>query len=67
VLRLRGTISRQSWDVPVDLFFYREPEDLEKIEDSNAAAPEAVVEAVAADWNAEAAPAAASTEVAASW
>jgi len=30
VLRMRGTISRDSWDVPVDLFFYRDPEELEK-------------------------------------
>jgi len=28
VLRLRGTITRDSWDVPVDLFFYRDPEEL---------------------------------------
>lgn len=33
VLRMRGTISRNTWDVPVDLFFYREPEELEKMED----------------------------------
>jgi len=33
VLRMRGTISRTSWDVPVDLFFYRDPEELEKMED----------------------------------
>jgi len=26
VLRMRGTISRDAWDVPVDLFFYRDPE-----------------------------------------
>lgn len=33
VLRMRGTISREEpWDVPVDLFFYRDPEDLEKAE-----------------------------------
>lgn len=29
VLRMRGTISRSAWDVPVDLFFYRDPEELE--------------------------------------
>lgn len=34
VLRMRGSISRDAWDVPVDLFFYRNPEDLEKIEDT---------------------------------
>lgn len=32
VLRMRGTISRDTWDVPVDLFFYRDPEELEKNE-----------------------------------
>jgi small subunit ribosomal protein SAe len=35
VLRMRGTISRDSWDVPVDLFFYRSPEELEKEEPSS--------------------------------
>jgi len=33
VLRMRGTITRSTWDVPVDLFFYRDPEELEKMED----------------------------------
>lgn len=40
VLRLRGTIDRDSWDVPVDLFFYREPEELEKAEDVQGGAEE---------------------------
>merc|ERR1711865_103222 len=30
VLRLRGIINRASWDVVVDLFFYRDPEEAEK-------------------------------------
>jgi small subunit ribosomal protein SAe len=34
VLRLRGTIQRSAaWDVSVDLFFYRDPEELEKTEE----------------------------------
>jgi len=32
VLRLRGTIPRDRWGVMVDLFFYRDPEELEKEE-----------------------------------
>jgi small subunit ribosomal protein SAe len=31
---MRGTITRDSWDVPVDLFFYRDPEELEKNEET---------------------------------
>jgi len=33
VLRMRGAISRESWDVAVDLFFYRDPEEIEKGEE----------------------------------
>jgi small subunit ribosomal protein SAe len=33
VLRIRGSIDRESWDIPVDLFFYRDVEDLEKNEE----------------------------------
>lgn len=45
VLRLRGTIRRDDeWHVPVDLFFHRDPEDMEKneefgVEDTTYAAP----------------------------
>jgi len=46
VLRLRGTITREFWDVPVDLFFYRDPEELEKAEET--AAPAEVAEPAAA-------------------
>jgi len=38
VLRLRGKISRaQPWDIMVDLYFYRDPEDVEKEEKEAAA------------------------------
>jgi len=48
VLRMRGTIDRQSaWDVPVDLFFYRDPDELEKSEEAAAAPEDAPVA-----WNA---------------
>ncbi|KAH7278152.1 hypothetical protein KP509_38G026900 [Ceratopteris richardii] len=41
VLQMRGTISpRQPWDVMVDLFFYREPEEAKEREEEEAAAPE---------------------------
>ena len=37
MLRMRGTVARMApWDVPVDLFFYRDPEELEKAETADA-------------------------------
>lgn len=39
VLRMRGTIGRGTWDVPVDLFFYREPEELEKQQEESSWKP----------------------------
>ncbi|MCO5603374.1 hypothetical protein L7F22_057524 [Adiantum nelumboides] len=41
VLQMRGTISpRQPWDVMVDLFFYREPEEAKEREEEEGVAPE---------------------------
>jgi len=64
VLRLRGTIPRTSdgWNVMVDMFFYRDPEEVEKQQQEEAAAKAAAVgveaEAAVTDWDTTAAPAA---------
>jgi small subunit ribosomal protein SAe len=56
ILRLRGTVPRTSdgWNVMVDMFFYRDPEEVEKTEEAKAAGAEAGgVDAPAAtiDWD----------------
>jgi len=53
VLYLRGIISRKTpWDVMPDLYFYREPEDIEKEEQAQAAAALKTEEPYPADWTA---------------
>lgn len=48
MLWMRGSISREEpWDVSVDLFFYRDPEELEKEEEDQ----KALAEAPAAGWD----------------
>eukprot|EP00736_Rhodelphis_marinus_P006498 Rmarinus@m.24579 len=61
VLRLRGTLSRQSpWEVMVDLFFYRDPEEADKAIEDGAAAPaggdnwDQAAEAPADNWGQDA-------------
>jgi len=56
VLRLRGTVPRTSdgWNVMVDMFFYRDPEEVEKSEENKQTGIEAgIPEAgnVVADWD----------------
>jgi len=53
VLHLRSTISRsQPWDVMVDLFFYRDPEELEREEKEAAAQREEALPPAVPQWDA---------------
>merc|ERR1712135_218272 len=52
VLYLRGIISRKTpWDVIPDLYFFREPEDIEKEEQAAALAAAKPEETYPTDWN----------------
>jgi len=54
VLYLRGIISRKTpWEVMPDLYFYREPEDIEKEEQAAAAAAAKPEESYQPEWNAQ--------------
>ena len=48
VLRLRGSISRAEWEVPVDLFFHRDMEELKKSEEEQAMPDDAAIPALPA-------------------
>lgn len=67
VLRLRGTVPRTTdgWNVMVDMFFYRDPEEVDRQQQDEAAAKAALVAGAtaeegggAAEWDVSAAPAA---------
>ncbi|KAI9304876.1 ribosomal protein S2, flavodoxin-like domain-containing protein [Cunninghamella echinulata] len=51
VLRLRGTLDYdQSWDVMVDMFFYRDPEEIEKEQEITADAFDESAPAAGGEW-----------------
>ena len=52
VLRLRGTISRTSnWNIMVDMFFYRDPEEVEKEQQEAAAEKADEAAGLASKWD----------------
>jgi len=60
VLRIRGTLSRDKpWNIMVDLFFYRDPEEIEKEEQQaltdKVVVPREAANTYAADWVAQSA------------
>lgn len=58
VLRFRGTIPREpKWDVVVDLFFYRDPEEAEKEEQAGKESAAAIADKPADDFTSSHAPA----------
>ncbi|KAF9050335.1 40S ribosomal protein S0 [Panaeolus papilionaceus] len=69
VLRLRGTINRtESWSVMVDMFFYRDPEEVEKQQQEDAQAKITSApfeEAAPVEWDVGSGPAAGSSNPAA--
>ncbi|KAG6897531.1 structural constituent of ribosome [Termitomyces sp. T32_za158] len=62
VLRLRGTITRSpdGWNVMVDMFFYRDPEEVEKQQQEEAAAKlaaqQGAIEGAPPEWDVSGAP-----------
>jgi small subunit ribosomal protein SAe len=62
VLRLRGSIPRQGWETLPDLFFYRDPEEIER-----EAAEKAAAQAAAEGGDPDAAATAAAAGVSAEW
>lgn len=62
VLRLRGTIPRtpDGWNVMVDMFFYRDPDEIEKQQQEEAQAKAAAIAGAEApevpEWDTTAAP-----------
>jgi small subunit ribosomal protein SAe len=51
VLRLRGTVARDvPWDIMVDMFFYRDPEEIEKDQEAGEEVVEEMNQALDGEW-----------------